>query len=297
MNEEEKAPDMMTEEELATKQPIEKTEALPEDSEDEKESDLPPSNQEDDETIPYSEEAKTEENGEEQPLEEQKTPVQETPSEETSEVYSEQFSIPSENTQEPVQEQTTATEPTETMIDFHFLESEGRWIVKIIGGPNTGAEFALHGGSSYLIGSDPNQCDIIFHDMSISRKHAKISVDSKENAVLEDLGSKNGTFIEGQKITSYPIKGNVMVTLGTTTFVLIDRTQDQKTIFASKALPQLPPSEEKKDSSTQRIQETATKQEKAIPIQEMREATIPTMQAEVEKIKEKSQKMKVVMML
>lgn len=191
-------------------------------------------------------------------------------------------------TKEEVAPKEPEETPEETHIDFNFLETESRWLLKVIGGPNTGAEFALHGGTAYVIGSDPKQCDIIFHDMSISRKHAKISVDLKENAVIEDSESRNGTFIEGQKITSYPIKGNVMVSLGTTTFVLIDRTQEQKTIFAPKAIPSQPAVGEAV-VSPKIPKEPPPQEAKPIPMEEMREATIPTIQAEVEKIKEKSQ--------
>lgn len=181
-------------------------------------------------------------------------------------------------------ESTPLVEPP--VVDFNFLETESRWLVKVLTGPNAGAEFALHGGSAYIIGTDPNQCDIIFHDMSISRKHARITIDSKENALIEDIDSRNGIFIEGKKITSHQATGTVVITMGTTTFALIDRTEEQKTIFAQAA-----PQEEKASTAAPtkaNVQPQAPVEIPETKMQPIREATIPTLQAEIEKVKEQS---------
>jgi hypothetical protein len=45
-------------------------------------------------------------------------------------------------------------------VDFDLLDTEGRWLLKVLSGPNTGAEFAMHGGSSYLIGTDTQACKV-----------------------------------------------------------------------------------------------------------------------------------------
>ncbi|MEZ4713187.1 MAG: FHA domain-containing protein [Caldilineaceae bacterium] len=42
-----------------------------------------------------------------------------------------------------------------------------------------------------------DECDIMLEDRQVSRFHARISWD-KENYLLEDLGSKNGTHVNGQ---------------------------------------------------------------------------------------------------
>jgi DNA-binding winged helix-turn-helix (wHTH) protein len=51
-----------------------------------------------------------------------------------------------------------------------------------------------------VLGRDPEAAVWIDID-SVSRRHARIVVEEKA-ATLEDLGSKNGTFLEGQKVTS-----------------------------------------------------------------------------------------------
>jgi DNA-binding winged helix-turn-helix (wHTH) protein len=62
----------------------------------------------------------------------------------------------------------------------------------------SGREIALHDGDN-IIGRDP--AAIVRLDRpSVSRRHARIVVSSK-GAVVEDLGSKNGTFLRKNRIT------------------------------------------------------------------------------------------------
>ncbi|HEX2583059.1 MAG TPA: type III secretion system inner membrane ring subunit SctD [Chlamydiales bacterium] len=122
-------------------------------------------------------------------------------------------------------------EPAE--LPFNLLQPAAL-LLKVISGPNAGAEISIEKEHSYVIGKDPNSCDIVFQDLSVSRNHARISVDAERKVELEDLGSKNGTLVNGQ-----PILGQVAITpqdlisLGTTVFLLIDREAPQETIYSS----------------------------------------------------------------
>ena len=66
------------------------------------------------------------------------------------------------------------------------------WIV------SSGREIALHDGDN-IIGRDPD-ATVRLDLPSVSRRHARIVVSSK-GAVVEDLGSKNGTFLRKSRIT------------------------------------------------------------------------------------------------
>jgi type III secretion system YscD/HrpQ family protein len=166
--------------------------------------------------------------------------------------------------------------PEMTHVDFDLLDIEGRWLLKVLSGPNTGAEFAIHGGSSYLIGTDTQACDIVFQDLSVSRKHARLTIDVKEKAVLEDLKSRNGTFVDGEKIDKKPLSGNVLVSMGTTTFMLIDREAERTTIVAGAGM-------EGKDIVRS---PTEGEKEKQAPLGPIQEAVMAPLQSEVEKVKE-----------
>jgi DNA-binding winged helix-turn-helix (wHTH) protein len=57
----------------------------------------------------------------------------------------------------------------------------------------------LEAGES-IIGRDPGAA-VFLDDRSVSRRHARIVI-SEEGATLEDLGSKNGTYLQGAKVES-----------------------------------------------------------------------------------------------
>ena len=87
--------------------------------------------------------------------------------------------------------------------------------------------------STYIIGTDPSSCDIVFHDTSVSRQHAKITVNEDDTITLEDLKSRNGTFVDGKPLTSkQTVQPNTMITMGTSSFVVYDREGEMQTIIA-----------------------------------------------------------------
>jgi type III secretion system YscD/HrpQ family protein len=109
---------------------------------------------------------------------------------------------------------------------------ETRWLLKVTLGPNTGAEFPLEEGKSYIIGKDQN-CSIIFQDLSVSRQHAKLTLNNDETIEIEDMGSKNGVLVNGSLIDQKtPLASQDAVAIGTTTFVVIDRLQERETVYA-----------------------------------------------------------------
>lgn len=122
---------------------------------------------------------------------------------------------------------------------------EARWMIKVITGPNTGAEFYMHKGKTYVLGKDPELCDIIFQDLSVSRQHARLTIDENDSVFIEDLGSRNGTLVGGKIITDkQPLASQDQVTLGTTSFLVIDREQTRETLVS-----EAPSIEEKAPSS------------------------------------------------
>jgi len=125
-----------------------------------------------------------------------------------------------------------------TDIDFGVIET-GRWLLKVVGGPNNGAEFYMEGGKEYLLGTDPKSCDIVFQDISVSRQHARITVTQEETLWIEDLKSRNGVFIDGKGIEEKQLLPlSTLIALGTTSFVVYDREGEMQTII-SPLLPSL----------------------------------------------------------
>lgn len=117
-------------------------------------------------------------------------------------------------------------------IDFGLVDT-GRWLLKVIGGPNNGAEFSMQSGSTYIIGTDPNSCDIVFHDTSVSRQHAKLTFSQEDAMTIEDLKSRNGTLLDGVPLQGkQPLPPNTLVSMGTTSFVVYDREGEMQTIIS-----------------------------------------------------------------
>jgi type III secretion system YscD/HrpQ family protein len=106
-------------------------------------------------------------------------------------------------------------------------------VLKVIGGPNAGAEIGLEKGRSYTIGKDPNSCDIVFQDLSVSRQQAKLSISLDGIIELEDLGSKNGTMVNGVAVQEKrTVTSQDLIATGTTLFLIIDREAIEDTIYA-----------------------------------------------------------------
>lgn len=87
-------------------------------------------------------------------------------------------------------------------------------------GPSSGKIFPLE-KAELFVGRDLNN-DIVINDPEVSRRHARLFLQGN-SYVLEDLGSTNGTFINGQRLASpYPLQHGEMITFGERINVLFD---------------------------------------------------------------------------
>jgi type III secretion system YscD/HrpQ family protein len=173
------------------------------------------------------------------------------------------------------EEETTETKEEESEEDIGFVGSApSRWLLKVISGPNTGAEFSLYPGTSYILGKDPNISDVIFHDLSVSRKHAKLTLSDKEELSLEDLESRNGTYVNGEKITEPKVLSSQdLIAMGTTSFLVIDQKQVQETIVSLPLTPSTPLKEKEMEESIVAKEET---QKPSITLKNWKDIVIPT---------------------
>ena len=66
-----------------------------------------------------------------------------------------------------------------------------------------------------IIGRESN-CDIVIPDINASRTHAELRFEQPGVWVLTDLGSTNGTLVNGRQITSQVLQGGERIVMGTT---------------------------------------------------------------------------------
>lgn len=79
-------------------------------------------------------------------------------------------------------------------------------------GPNSGTEYPLEKDELYL-GRDVNN-DVVINDAEVSRRHARL-VRQGDDYYFEDMGSTNGTFILGQRLSSPTLLlPNAKITIG-----------------------------------------------------------------------------------
>ena len=80
-------------------------------------------------------------------------------------------------------------------------------------GPRSGEAIDVAGGS-FEIGRDP-ACDLVLDDPNVSRRHARLSQGSGRRPELTDLGSANGTFVDGVRLEgSRELRGGEEVRIG-----------------------------------------------------------------------------------
>lgn len=82
-----------------------------------------------------------------------------------------------------------------TMFPAPSLRSGARLIV--LAGRETGRRYRLSG--SLVLGRS-DECDVQLDDTRVSRRHASLTRDG-DQWVLEDLGSRNGTLVNGERLT------------------------------------------------------------------------------------------------
>ena len=78
--------------------------------------------------------------------------------------------------------------------------------------------FELHAGAPLLVGRAPT-CDIPIIDPTISRRHAELRC-GDDGVEVRDLGSSNGTFVNGARVSTQALSAGDRVTFGHVEFTL-----------------------------------------------------------------------------
>ncbi len=89
-----------------------------------------------------------------------------------------------------------------------------RLSLRFLSGKNQGSEYVFDDPSQVIVGRS-GTADLILVEGMVSRNHACFTLDGGELS-LEDMGSTNGTFVNGEKIKSRRLSEGDRVLIGTT---------------------------------------------------------------------------------
>jgi hypothetical protein len=90
-------------------------------------------------------------------------------------------------------------------------------------GPNPGKAFTLS-KSEIVIGRDVSS-DVIVNTAEVSRRHVRLYLDG-DVYIVEDLGSTNGTFINGKRLTTpVPLQSGDIIMLGEAATLVYEASQ------------------------------------------------------------------------
>ena len=100
------------------------------------------------------------------------------------------------------------------------LSTQRSYVLRFISGKYQGTEYPLADGKTILIGRS-SELDMVLVEDMVARRHAKIS-NSGGTVMIEDLGSTNGTFVNGEKVKApLQLAEGDRVLIGTSIFKLV----------------------------------------------------------------------------
>ena len=103
-------------------------------------------------------------------------------------------------------------------------ESRKDGYLLVLAGPQFGEIFPLEDDRELLIGRSEDS-DIQIRDEGVSRRHATLRVDG-EAAVLRDLGSANGTYVDGVQVSEVPVPDGTRIHVGAHTTLKFIRADE-----------------------------------------------------------------------
>jgi pSer/pThr/pTyr-binding forkhead associated (FHA) protein len=105
-------------------------------------------------------------------------------------------------------------------------------VLRFISGKYQGGEFPIVSDKQILVGRSSDLDMVLVEDM-VSRKHARISMQG-DQIWIEDLGSTNGTFVNGEKIKRGRLKEGDRVLIGTSILKLVASDTPRDVLLEAK---------------------------------------------------------------
>ncbi len=134
--------------------------------------------------------------------------------------------------------------------------------ITVRSGPEPGKTFPLEQEEVFMGRDLANE--ITISDPEVSRRHARFIMQD-DNIMLEDLGSTNGTFLNGERIsTPQQLRPGDVITLGENIVMVFEKSQydpDATVVSSSAARPEPTRAQPSKQRSYQQPAEPAQRQQ------------------------------------
>src|SRR5436190_22499438 len=99
------------------------------------------------------------------------------------------------------------------------------WILESVEPEDAGLTFRLLPGTLKTMGRAP-RADFVVDAALVSRVHCRFTLRDTNELELEDLGSTNGTFVNGEKVTKATLTSGDKLTIGRVQFVVNAEASD-----------------------------------------------------------------------
>jgi pSer/pThr/pTyr-binding forkhead associated (FHA) protein len=99
------------------------------------------------------------------------------------------------------------------------------WILQSVEPADAGLTFRLLPGTLKTMGRAP-RADFVVDAALVSRVHCRFTLNNTNELELEDLGSTNGTFVNGRKVTRATLNDGDKLTVGRVHFVVNTEAND-----------------------------------------------------------------------
>ena len=122
--------------------------------------------------------------------------------------------------------------PHRPALGYHMMHN-----VFVVDGPTRGLRYELQ-NVPMTLGRSSSADIIISHDKKVSHFHAKLLTCGTQSYLIQDLGSTNGTYVNGEAVEQCPLRNGDRFRIGRTHFLFTD----QETIEAAEATHSQPQS-------------------------------------------------------
>jgi len=128
------------------------------------------------------------------------------------------------------------------------VPSGNSYALRFISGKYQGGEFPLRMDREIIVGRS-SELDMVLVEDMVSRKHAKITA-SEDQIIIQDLGSTNGTFVNGEKVKKARLKEGDRILIGTSIIKLVSVDNSAQLVSEEAARQRLEATGQRRSVST-----------------------------------------------